>query len=70
MCFSGSAPSPAPIPVAPAAAPQTSDPAVQAAQDSDRTRRLKAAAGNDTLVTGGSGITTPAVTGLKQAFGQ
>lgn len=71
MCFSSSAPSPAAVPVAtPTAQPQTSDPQVTQARDDERNRRLQAAGGNNTLVTGGAGVSTPAATGLKQAFGQ
>lgn len=71
MCFGGGAPAPAAVPTAvPSAQPQTSDPQVTAARDSDRARRLAAAAGNNTLVTGGAGVTQPASTALKTAFGQ
>lgn len=55
---------------APPPPPQANDPAVQTAQDNSRQRRLAAVAGNNTLVTGGQGLTTPAATGLKTAYGQ
>ena len=54
----------------PAPTPQGSDESVQQARSDDRARRLRAANANDTLVTGGAGVTTPAQTGLKSAFGQ
>lgn len=56
-------------PQAPAATPQESDPAVQSARDDERKRKLQQAAANNTLVTGGQGLTAPANTGLKTAFG-
>jgi hypothetical protein len=70
MCMGSSAPSPAPTPTPPAPPAQQSDPSVQAARDSERQRRLRAAAGNDTLVNGGAGLTGAATTGLKTALGQ
>jgi len=71
MCMGGSAPAPAAVPVAPPTAQvQQSDPQVTAARDAERQRRLQAGAGNNTLVTGGVGVTDQAQTALKQSFGQ
>ncbi len=59
------------VPVAPAtpqAAPQESDPAVQQTRENERKRKQQQAA-SSTLVTGGQGLTSPAATGLKTAFG-
>jgi hypothetical protein len=65
------APPVAAIPEAPqSTAAQESDPAVQQSRDEARKRRQAAAGANDTLVTGGQGLTTPAATGLKTATGQ
>lgn len=59
------------LPDAPPPAPQASDPAVQAAQDAAYKKKKIAAAGNDTLVTGGQGlINSPAATANKTAYGQ
>lgn len=54
----------------PAAAPQASDQAVQQQRTEDRQRRLRATQANDTLVTGGAGLTSQPATGLKTAYGQ
>lgn len=55
-------------PIPSAAAPEESA-APQQSRDQERLRKLRAAAGNDTLVTGGQGLTSPAATGTKQLFG-
>lgn len=64
-----SIPEPPPAVTPPAAAPQESDPAVQASRQDTRQRRMAAAQENQTLVTGGQGLVSPASTGNKQAFG-
>ena len=50
--------------------PQEQDPAVQKSRQKERRRRLLAKAGNNTLVTGGQGVTAPAQTTAKTLFGQ
>ncbi len=65
-------PTPEPLPAQPAAAPQEQDAAVSQSKENERTRRLRAAAANNTLVTGGDGLTTSANTtgnSGKQLFG-
>lgn len=62
-------PDPAPPPQEPTAAPQAQDPAVSTSRQNERTRRLRASAANQTLVTGGQGLSTDASTGGKQLFG-
>lgn len=51
-------------------APQEQDYAVQKSREQERRRRLKAAEGNDTLITGGAGLVAPEQTSGKQLFGQ
>lgn len=58
------------IPEAPqSVAPQESDPAVQQSREEARKRRQASAGANNTLVTGGQGLTDAPATGLKTATG-
>ncbi len=76
MCMFSTPKAPPPLqmpqapPAAPAAAPQASDTTVQDATQKQKSQKMKAAAANNTLVTGGAGLTAPAQTGGKQLFGQ
>lgn len=63
-------PEPIAPPPAPQAAPQEQDASVQRSRGNERRRRLAAAIGNSTAVTGGAGLTAPANTTTKQLFGQ
>ena len=65
-----SVPEPPPPVEQPAPAPQASDAAVTSARDKSRQRRMAATEANQTLVTGGAGLTNQAQTGVKTAFGQ
>jgi len=57
-------------PQAPAAAPQAQDPAVSSARDNERRRKMRASSENNTLVSGGAGLTAPAQTATKSLYGQ
>lgn len=64
----GPAAAPAPTPI-----PQVQDPAVQSARENERTRNIRGAQANNTLVTGGQGlINEPANTtaGGKKLLGE
>jgi hypothetical protein len=64
------APPTAAIPEAPqSVAPQESDPAVQQSRMEARRRRQSITGANNTLVTGGQGLTDAPATGLKTAMG-
>jgi hypothetical protein len=76
MCISTpKAPPPVQIPdppqvQAPPAQPQEQDAAVVGARNAEQRRRLRAQAANNTLVTGGAGLTQPVNTGTKTLYGQ
>lgn len=76
MCGGSSSPPPVVMPAAPVApapvqaTPQAQDPAVQQSREDDRLRRLRAQQANDTLLTGGAGVTGSANTATKSLFGQ
>lgn len=78
MCVSMAPKAPPPVvippvpeaPAAPAAAPTATDPGVAQARTDERQRRLRAQAANNTLVTGGQGVTQPASTAVKTLYGQ
>lgn len=50
--------------------PQEQDPAIAETRNRERRRRLLRAEANNTVITGGEGLTAPAETGKKQLFGQ
>ena len=60
------------VPKAPAAVPsvQEQDPAVQSAMDRERRRQAAALGRRSTLLTGGSGLTSPATTTTKTLLGE
>lgn len=60
---------PAPQVQEPAPAPQAQDYSVQQAKFEERKRRLRQNAANNTLVTGGQGVTASGNTGGKQLYG-
>jgi hypothetical protein len=62
-------PDPEPLPAQPAATPQEQDPAVSTARQNERVRRLRASQANQTLVTGGQGLSQSATTGGKTLLG-
>ena len=62
-------PKPPPIPRAPAAVPQPTDPAVLAARAAQRKQAGLLAAGNNTILTSPGGLTSSASTAKKTVLG-
>lgn len=54
----------------PPGAPQAQDQSVLSARDRERRRRMRLAAKNNTMITGGAGLTTSANTGIKKLYGE
>ncbi len=65
MCFSTSVPSAPPIPQT----PTVQDPSIAAAVNADQKRRAAANGMQSTFLTGGLGLTTPAMTQPKTLLG-
>lgn len=70
MCMSSpSIPAPPPVPAEPAPPPKKTDEAVKRARDDERKRAQLATGLAGTNLTGGSGVTDPALTAGKKVLG-